>query len=144
MDFWWSGKNTDGARHDAVVAFAEFVHELQADEISVIAHSHGVNVALDATDVELRYTRTVALSAPFREAFAPDDPTRVGALYNIQAEVDFVVAFARGTRNPSYPVPELYEYIELEGEHRHSRSHDVDVWEKFALGPTTGLWPKPE
>ena len=141
ISFHWSGENTDDARLDAVVEFSRWVKNLQAEEISVIAHSHGVNVVVDATDTGLEYVRVVALSAPYRNGFSPEEPNRLGSLYNVQAERDFVVAFARGRREPRYQRPDTYAFIELEEVKGHSESHTQEVWERFMLGQRTGLWP---
>ena len=66
--FRWSGRNNDQARRYAARALLKWiaVHLAPDGHLRIIAHSHGGNVALQATQLGLKVQRLILLGTPMR------------------------------------------------------------------------------
>ncbi|MCH9651558.1 MAG: hypothetical protein K0U98_25250 [Deltaproteobacteria bacterium] len=136
--FIWSGRNRGSARHNAAIAFGEWVSNHNPDHLEVYGHSHGANVAMLSTQQGLPIQKLVMLSPPVRkDYFANWD--RVGEAYNVQAAFDPVVGIARGGQR--FNLPGTVQEMKLDAR-SHSASHDPKTWEDNGVPAFLGLVSK--
>ena len=125
--FKWSGKNRNSKRKQAASQLSLWLKKHPAAKVNVFAHSHGANVAMLATH-EIRIDQLVMLSPPVRSDYFAKWKN-VKQAYNIQANIDPVVAIARGGQR--FNLKQVKE-IKLKA-NGHSASHDPKVWKTEKL-----------
>lgn len=132
--FKWSGKNRDRKRKKAGSELDKWLRAHPADEVNVLGHSHGANVAMLATREGIRMDRLIMLSPPVRKDYFAKW-SNVGQAYNIQAAFDPVVAIARGGQ--WFNLPQVKEKkMRTSG---HSASHEPKVWRRESLPAFVGM-----
>ena len=93
LDFQWSGENRTPARdvagHILAGTIAQIRRENPNEPINVIAHSHGGNVAFEATQAGAQIDTLVTLGTPGRDDHRPDQ-NNIGNWYNVYSEADGV------------------------------------------------------
>ncbi len=136
--FVWSGRNRGSARHNAAIAFGDWVGEHNPEHLEVYGHSHGANVAMLSTQQGLEIQKLVMLSPPVRQDYFADW-NQVGKAYNIQAAFDPVVGIARGGQ--WFNLPGIVEEKKLDAR-SHSASHDPETWEANDVPAFLGLVSK--
>jgi pimeloyl-ACP methyl ester carboxylesterase len=86
--FAWSGENNDAARRVASVELVNWISANRSDELIVVAHSHGGNVAMLAAR-QKKIDTLILLGTPIRSDYAPD-VRNVSLLYNVYSLWDDV------------------------------------------------------
>jgi len=85
--FYWSGKNSHGARVKAAKELYAWTQLNPTDYLRVIAHSHGGNVCLLAMHLGLRIDKLITLGTPIRLEYLPN-LNQVDILHNIFSAAD--------------------------------------------------------
>ena len=93
IDFQWSGDNRASARVTAgnllAGTIAKARRENPSEPINVIAHSHGGNVAFEATRSGAQIDNLITLGTPGRDDHQPNR-SNIGNWYNVYSEADAV------------------------------------------------------
>jgi RHS repeat-associated protein len=128
--FNWSGANTDAARQQAAWDLAQelqrYHRENPCESIQVVAHSHGGNVALLASQFPgVAIDELVTLGTPILAGYQPSDS--IGSWYNISSSGDWV-------QNHAYPYTSAARYSPLATNIRldglsHIQLHTVAGWD---------------
>ncbi len=87
--FSWSGGNSTDDRRIAAENLFTWVNNHPADNLDIIAHSHGGNVCFLATRLGLKIRRLITLGTPIRTEFIPD-LRKIDILHNIFSTWDSV------------------------------------------------------
>ncbi len=95
LTFQWSGENKISARTDAAQRLAQMQADIKKQDPSanfiVVTHSHGGNVALEATSYGAEYNTLVTLALPVRDDYiAKYNANNVGTHYNVYDKNDYV------------------------------------------------------
>lgn len=137
--FMWSCANDGDERRHAAECFIRWCEANPADDLTVIAHSHGGNVVMWATHLyrRLQIDRLILLGTPMRTDFVPN-LRRVTVLFNVYTWSDLIQAsgaapFPRGDgrtlgdsdRVINLPVTSPGSW---NGVTPHSNLHTMDVW----------------
>ena len=85
----WSGGNSHADRGIAAQALVNWRQVHLSDELLIVAHSHGANVASLASRSGLRIDRLICLGAPIRTD-CPPDMRNVSLLANVYSHSDRV------------------------------------------------------
>ncbi len=135
--FMWSGKNRDSSRRKASASLEKWLKSHPSAEVNVFGHSHGANVAMLATQRDVKFHRLVMLSPPVRKDYFAKW-SNVREAFNIQARKDPVVAIARGGK--VFDLPQVKELtLRAKG---HSSTHDPAVWRAERPDRFIGMpWP---
>jgi RHS repeat-associated protein len=121
---YWSGALSDTARIEGAEQLRKMINNYSfapGEQLNIIAHSHGGNVALLASHLDLnhRIDNLITLGTPH---FGSDTPDwrNIGAWYNIQASTDWVPGLGgdapastrAGAINYTVPTPGLGHFGE--------------------------------
>jgi pimeloyl-ACP methyl ester carboxylesterase len=103
MSFKWSGKNRASAREAGAYLLAGAIAKARrmnpGQAITVVAHSHGGNVALEATKLGAKIDNLVTLGTPSRYDHE-ECSGNIGTWYNIYSEADGVQSRGGGAFRP--------------------------------------------
>ena len=105
--FQWSGKNNHQARVGAAKALAAFVRGYQfapGEQLNIVAHSHGGNVALAAINMSLGkpVDNLVTLGTPSRSGYRLLEPSRVSHWTNVYNSFDKIQTHGGGNYLSSF------------------------------------------
>jgi len=135
----WNPKKLVPVINKAADQLIEWVNQRSPEKLKVIAHSHGGNVALSATQKGLKVDTLILLGTPIREEFRPN-LENVHRLFNIIHRKDIVQLFGgfRRWRDGGRVLPEALN-IDLT-KHRlnpattaHAYIRDVEFWHRTNL-----------
>lgn len=87
--FMWSGGWRDADRRAGAAALETWVQTHPAPDLTIVAHSHGGNVAMLATRRGVTINRLILLGTPIRTDYPPD-LRHVGVLYNVYSFGDSI------------------------------------------------------
>jgi hypothetical protein len=87
--FSWSGGNGDSDRQAGAAALGAWVQAHPANDLTIVTHSHGGNVAFLATRLGVKAGRVVLLANPMRTDYTPD-LRQVDLVYNVYSFGDLV------------------------------------------------------
>lgn len=128
--FEWTGGYSDAARSDAAQQLAMWVAEHQAEELDIIAHSYGGEVAMLATTLGLNMGELILLSCPAIPGKYFPDFTRVrGPIVSFRVRLDLILladSYISGA-DPQFKDPRIQEHI-LPLWFDHGATHDPRVW----------------
>jgi RHS repeat-associated protein len=105
--FQWSGKNNHQARVGAAKALAAFVRGYQfapGEQLNIVAHSHGGNVALAAINMGLGkpVDNLVTLGTPSRSGYRLLEPSRLSHWTNVYNSFDKIQTHGGGNYLSSF------------------------------------------
>ncbi len=134
--FEWSARDYDSHRRSAALDLATWIHDHPADHLTIVAHSHGGNVAMLATRQSVKVERLILLGSPIRTDYTPD-LRNVGILYNIYSFGDLIQTIVgtkphqRGEGRSLGDSEKVVNFLARNGLFGpgHSDLHDVNVWE---------------
>ncbi len=123
--FEWSGGYSDGARDIGAQNLLNWVNARQLAGITILAHSHGANIAILATQLGMEAGDLILLSCPVH--FAKYSPAfdRVNRVISIRVKYDLVILADFGGQ--TFTHPRIEENV-LPIWFNHSASHEPDVW----------------
>lgn len=142
--FAWSCANDGDERRRAAECFFRWYQANPTDDLTVIAHSHGGNVAMWATHLhrELKVNRLVLMGTPMRTDFVPD-LRQVKMLFNVYTWGDLIQASGAAPypRGDARTLADSERMINLpvtspgswNGVTPHSNLHTMDVWRANGL-----------
>jgi len=95
VSFQWSGKNSHQARVGAAKALAAFIRSYQfapGEQLNIVAHSHGGNVAISAINMGLSkpVDNFITLGTPSRSGYRLLEPSQVSHWVNVYDSFDKV------------------------------------------------------
>jgi pimeloyl-ACP methyl ester carboxylesterase len=136
LPFKWSGDNTDEARREGGRALFRWMQEHPTEKLTVIAHSHGGNVAFVASQVGLKMQNLILLGTPIRTDYLPkmDNIQTIHNTYSSEDDVQFLGTLFR-TRDGGRVLPEARENIEVKtaSKNPHSELRTVPLWKENNL-----------
>lgn len=124
--FSWSGGYSDAARLDGATRLLHWAADHQLSSLELIAHSHGGNVAMLATQGGLDLGELFLLSCPVHiPKYLPSLPPG-RKIVSIHVHMDLVILADRGGQK--FNVPGISEHV-LPIWFDHFATHDPNVWE---------------
>lgn len=96
--FFWSGYNADPHRRAAAKSLKAWIDNHPCDKLTLIAHSHGGNVALLATREGAKIDRLILLGTPIRADYTP-------VLQQIGKSIANVYSFGDHMQTPIGSIP---------------------------------------
>lgn len=126
--FEWSGGYSDAARSIAAQQLADWIDRKNAVGIKLMAHSHGANVAMLATQLTEKIGKVVLLSCPVHENKYLPDFTRTPDVVSIRVKLDLVILADGGGQK--FSDPRIRENV-LRVWFKHSATHDPDCWRRY-------------
>ncbi len=124
--FKWSGGWSDGARLDGATALKQWVESRNESGLDLVAHSHGANAVLKATELGLRIGKAVLLSCPVHvDKYFPNFANVQTPLFAVRVHMDLVVIADGGGQRFRHPdIKEITLPIWFD----HGASHEPQVW----------------
>ncbi|MBT8100727.1 MAG: hypothetical protein KJO82_13310 [Gammaproteobacteria bacterium] len=141
--FWWSGADKHKSRMNAANDLIRWAKLQGADELDIIAHSHGGNVCLAAAELGLKINRLVLLGTPIRTQYMLN-LANIRSIRNIFSISDWVQIpgakpHTRGegrTLSDSAFVRNFRATENAKGKGPgHSELHEPDTWRASGLDP---------
>lgn len=134
--FVWSGDNTYEARTAGGVALLRWMQEHPTEKLRVVAHSHGGNVAFEASRLGLDIHTLILLGTPIRNDHCPDSSkiNRIYNIYSLQDEEQLWGSYFEGRgegQSQGRILPEAVENIQVRGEHLDL--HTDPLWKQNKL-----------
>jgi len=123
--FSWSGGYSVAARALAAEELVQWVDSRDGDNIDILAHSHGGNVAMLATHLGLSIGTLILLSVPVHWRRYSPRAGRVGRCVSIRVHCDLVILADRGRQR--FHDPRIREYV-LPIWFKHGATHDPAAW----------------
>ncbi len=123
--FFWSGGWSDAARELAAGDLLVWVNNRNLQALNIIAHSHGGNVAMRATQLCLSSRKLVLLSCPVHFPKYLPDFTKVGDAVSVRVHLDLVILADQGGQR--FRHPQIRENV-LPIWFDHTATHNPDVW----------------
>lgn len=135
--FTWSGDNTDEARREGGRTLLRWAQENPAQNLTIIAHSHGGNVVFLASQIGLKIQKLILMGTPIRTDYLPN-MEEIKTIFNIYSTRDFVQILGAipAERDNGRILPEATENIHVETNSvfdPHSELRTVSLWEKCHL-----------
>jgi len=135
--FSWSGRNSDRARIEGADILMKWTRAHPAQELTVVAHSHGGNVAILASRNGLMIDRLILLGTPSRLDYLPDLRHGIKLLYSVFSLGDKVQILGtdsvpRGegrTLGDSQTGVSFRAMTASGSDLGHSDLHEVSVWQ---------------
>jgi pimeloyl-ACP methyl ester carboxylesterase len=128
--FSWSGGYSSGARSIAANDLLQWASNHGSQKIDLVAHSHGGNVAMLATNSGLTVGELVLLSCPALLAtYLPDFSRIHGKIVSVRVHMDMVLildSYVTGATHKFFH-PRIEEHT-LALWFDHSKIHSPDVW----------------
>lgn len=134
--FAWSGGNSDADRETAASDLVVWVQTHPANDLTIVAHSHGGNVAMLATRLAtaVAISRLILLGTPIRTDYTPD-VRRIGVLYNVYSFGDYIqkpgaAPHRRGEGRTLGDSERVVNFLARNGVFGpgHADLHDAAVW----------------
>lgn len=134
--FTWVGYS-DNARDVAAQALKTWVDAHCPGAVRIVAHSHGGNIAMRASNYGLDIDRLVLLSCPPDDPLCQPDPRRLGKVVSVRVPLDVVVIadqLRRGRPNSLRgKIKNCQEVIVKTWPWRHGATRTVKVWSDHQL-----------
>lgn len=140
--FSWTGGRRDSHRQTAADKLVDWLQAHPATYYTIVAHSHGGNVAMLATRKGAKIDRLILLGTPIRTDYTPD-LRNVGLIYNVFSTKDLfqiggVVPYSRGEGRTLGDSEKLVNVLVHRGHlppplNVHSLLHDENLWRAFNL-----------
>ena len=128
--FEWSGGYSDAARSIAAKQLADWIERKSAVGIKLMAHSHGANVAMLASQLTDKIGKLVLLSCPVHEDKYLPDFARTPDVVSIRVKLDLVILADGGGQK--FSEPRIRENV-LPVWFEHAATHDPDCWRKYKV-----------
>ncbi len=123
----WSGGYSDGARSLAADDLVSWVSGHQLGGLDIIAHSHGANVAMLATQRGMRAGKLVLLSCPVHvQKYMLNFANVNNRVVSVRVRLDLVILADRGGQR--FPNGSGVTEIVLPIWFDHFATHNPDVW----------------
>jgi pimeloyl-ACP methyl ester carboxylesterase len=90
--FFWSGANDHKARVLAADALLTWLDQHPSEHLTIIAHSHGGNVALLASEHQIKIDTLILLGTPIRLEYIPH-LKNIKKIHNVFSTADIVQSF---------------------------------------------------
>jgi hypothetical protein len=129
----WSGGWSDAARSLAAQQLARWIDTRNEVGIKLMAHSHGANVAMLATQLTDKIGEIVMLSCPVHENKYLPDFNHTSKVLSLRVKLDLVILADGGGQK--FSDPRIDENV-LPLWFDHSATHDPQVWDDNALVQT--------
>jgi RHS repeat-associated protein len=90
--WFWSGGDNNGARSEAAKRLSDFINQYMqhhpGEKLNIVAHSHGGNVAFEATHkLNYKIDTLVTLGTPIRGDYTPNR-SNIGRHFNVFSDLD--------------------------------------------------------
>jgi hypothetical protein len=128
--FYWSGGWSDHAREDAAKKFVCWAKRHNASDFDVLAHSHGCNVTMLASN-NLRLGKLVLMSCPVHWGTYQPDFNNVSKVILIRIKWDFVIMADRGGQR--FHDSRIHEHVLPLWFGRHESSRKSNTWRNRQL-----------
>lgn len=128
--FDWSGRYTRAARAGAAVELLDWARDHALNDLEVMAHSHGGNVAMLATQGGLELKELVLLSCPVHFPEYAPNLSRVGRAVSVRVHMDLTILADRGGQR--FHHAGIEEHV-LDAWFRHKATHEVWTWRQFNI-----------
>lgn len=131
--FFWSGGWNDIAREMAANDLSFWVQNRNFQGLDILAHSHGGNVVLRATQLGLEIDRLTLMSCPVHWSHYQPNFSNVKAVTSYQINLDLVILADRGRHR--------FDHSKIEDKFlpvwfwQHSDTHKPHIWEQNGLKP---------
>jgi hypothetical protein len=125
--FDWSGGYSDAARDIGAHDLREWVEQHSLEGLALFGHSHGANVAMQATKFGLNTSQLVLLSCPVHVHKYMPDFSRTTGVVSIRVHLDLVILADRGGQ--LFLHPQIQENV-LPIWFDHGACHDPQVWQQ--------------
>ena len=133
--FEWSGAYSDAARTQGAIDLHDWVQNKGFNAPDILAHSHGANISMLATQMGMMIGTLVMLSCPVHARDLADF-THVVRAVSLHVHLDLVILADRGGQKFNHP--NIEEHV-LPLWFDHSATHDSDVWKKQQVKAMLGL-----
>ena len=135
--FKWSGGWSDGARTAGAVALKHWVESRNESGLDLMGHSHGANVILKATALEMQAGKVVLLSCPVHvDKYFPNFAKLRVPVFSVRVHFDLVILADGGGQRFNHPdIREIVLPIWFD----HGATHDPTVWQNNNVAQKIGL-----
>jgi hypothetical protein len=131
-DFYtWSGGWSDHARKLAAIELRDWSRNRKLSNLDVIAHSHGGNVAMWATQLGVEVNKLILLSCPAHPTNYLPEFARVKDVVSYQIKLDWVILADGGSTHFNHP--QISDQLLPQWFRRHTDTHNPVFWQKFGL-----------
>jgi hypothetical protein len=129
--FTWSGGFSDHARQLAAIELRDWSRNRGFSEFDVIAHSHGGNVAMWATQLGVSLNNLVLLSCPAHPRRYLPEFTRVKQVVSYQIKLDWVILADGGATKFNHP--RISDRILPRWFRHHEDTRKPSFWQQFGI-----------
>jgi hypothetical protein len=126
----WSGGYSHGAREQGADLLIAWLQSHNANDLSLMGHSHGCSVMLLASWKGPRFGRVVLLSAPVHPSLYNLNFAAVQKAVSIRVKMDLVLLVDGSAGR--FSDPRYNEHV-LPVWFNHSATHDPDVWRRYNI-----------
>lgn len=134
--FDWSGGYSDSARLLAATDLRDWVDARGLAGLDILAHSHGANIAMLASQGGLNIGTLVLLSCPVHIHKYSPNPANILRTVSVRVHLDLVILADRGGQRFNHP--DIEEHV-LPVWFDHSATHERKVWKKHKVKAMLGL-----
>jgi len=129
--FFWDAGYSDASRAVGAVDLLGWARDKGLTTLDIVAHSHGGNLAMLATQGGLDLEELVLLSCPVRIPQYLPQFKRVRKIVSVRVHMDIMVLADRAGQ--IFNLPQIEEHV-LPIWFKHSATHEPDVWKEFNIG----------
>lgn len=131
-DFYtWSGGWSDHARQLAAVDLRDWANKRKLGKIDILAHSHGGNVVMWATQLGLEINNLILLSCPEHLNYYQPEFSRVANVVSYQIQLDWVILADGG--GIYFNDPRIDDRVQNKWFRQHTDTHDPAFWQAYGL-----------
>lgn len=134
--FDWSGGYSDAARAIAATELRDWVNARGLAGLDILAHSHGANVAMLASQSGLTIGTLVLMSCPVHIHKYSPNPSAITRVVSVRVHLDLVILADRGGQRFNHP--SIEDHV-LPIWFDHSATHEHEVWKKHRVKAMLGL-----
>lgn len=129
--FTWSGGWSDHARQLAAIELRNWVRNRNLRDLDILAHSHGGNVAMWATQLGMELDQLILLSCPVHWNRYQPEFARVNHVVSYQINLDLVILADRG--GTDFPDSRVSNKRLPHWFFRHDDTHNPAIWQQNGL-----------
>jgi pimeloyl-ACP methyl ester carboxylesterase len=129
--FSWSGGWSDHARQLAAIDLRNWTRSRKLSGFDLIAHSHGGNVAMWATQLGMELNKLILLSCPAHVKHYLPEFARVNEVISYQIKFDWAILTDGG--GTKFRHPSISDHILPKWFRCHEDTHKPDFWRRYGL-----------